>query len=243
MLQVRIRTCHVHGQFVAKANRRPDYTLREALESPKRDTGRIVLPPASLLHEKEKIEKRWPAAVDYIRANGLNETFGPEGGKVGLILQGGMYNNVLRALQMLGLADVYGDTAIPLHVLNVTYPLVDDELAAFCAGKDAVLMIEEGQPEFIEQALNTVLRRRDIQTRVAGKGMLPLGGEYTAPVLVAGIKAFLETHDKALLGNGPPLPDPAPVLQNAKVKALAEVVPQRPAASAPAARSGRSSPP
>lgn len=229
MLQVRIRTCHVHGQFVAKANRRPDYTLREALESPKRDTGRIVLPPASLLHEKEKIEKRWPAAVDYIRANGLNETFGPEGGKVGLILQGGMYNNVLRALQLLGLADVYGDTAIPLHVLNVTYPLVDDELAAFCAGKDAVLMIEEGQPEFIEQALNTVLRRRDIQTRVAGKGMLPLGGEYTAPVLVAGIKAFLETHDKALLGNGPPLPDPAPVLQNAKVKALAEVVPQRPA--------------
>ncbi|MQT12541.1 indolepyruvate ferredoxin oxidoreductase subunit alpha [Segnochrobactrum spirostomi] len=229
MLQVRIRTCHVHGQFVAKANRRPDYTLREALESPKRDTGRIVLPPASLLHEKEKIEKRWPAAVDYIRANRLNETFGPEGGKVGLILQGGMYNNVLRALQLLGLADVYGDTAIPLHVLNVTYPLVDDELAAFCAGKDAVLMIEEGQPEFIEQALNTVLRRRDIQTRVAGKGMLPLGGEYTAPVLVAGIKAFLETHDKALLGNGPPLPDPAPVLQNAKVKALAEVVPQRPA--------------
>lgn len=229
MLQVRIRTCHVHGHFVAKANRRPAFTLREALESPKRDTGRIVLPPASLLHEKEKIEKRWPAAVDYIRANKLNETFGPEGGKVGLILQGGLYNNVLRALQLLGLADVYGDTAIPLHVLNVTYPLVDDELAAFCAGKDAVLMIEEGQPEFIEQALNTVLRRRDIQTRVAGKGMLPLAGEYTAPVLVAGIKAFLETHDKALLGNGPPLPDPAPVLQNEKVKALAEVVPQRPA--------------
>src|SRR6202035_1040266 len=46
MLQVRIRTCHVHGQFVAKDNRRPAFTLRQALENPVRDTDRIVLPPA-----------------------------------------------------------------------------------------------------------------------------------------------------------------------------------------------------
>src|ERR1700740_3133457 len=59
MLEVRIRTCHVRGRFIAKNNQRPPYTLREALENPKRDTSRIVLPPASYLHEKEKIEKRW----------------------------------------------------------------------------------------------------------------------------------------------------------------------------------------
>ena len=28
-----------------------------------RDVNRIVLPPASYLHEREKIDKRWPAAV------------------------------------------------------------------------------------------------------------------------------------------------------------------------------------
>src|SRR5499433_712356 len=47
MLEVRIRTCHVHGRFIAKNNQRPAYTLREALENPKRDASRIVLPPAS----------------------------------------------------------------------------------------------------------------------------------------------------------------------------------------------------
>ncbi len=229
MLEVRIRTCHVHGQFVAKDNRRPSFALREALENPRRDTNRIVLPPASFLHEKEKLEKRWPAAVEFVKSRRLNEFFGPADGEVGIILQGGMYNAVMRALQQFGLADVWGVSAVPLYVLNVTYPLVDDEMAAFCAGKKAVLMVEEGAPEYIEQALNTILRRRDIQTRIAGKDVLPMGGEYTAPVMMKGIGAFLEAHAPALLGNRPPLPDPAPVLSDPKVKALAEVVPPRPA--------------
>ncbi|ASW07453.1 thiamine pyrophosphate-dependent enzyme [Rhizobium sp. 11515TR] len=228
MLQVGIRSCHVHGQFVAKDNKRPVYTLKQALENPVRDVNRIVLPPASFLHEKEKLEKRWPAAVDFIRKRQLNEYFGPSEGDVGIILLGGMYNGVLRALQQLGLADVYGNSAVPLYVLNVAYPLVDDQIAEFCAGKKAVLMVEEGAPEYIEQSLNTILRRRDIQTKVAGKDVLPMGGEYTAPVLMKGIKNFLEVHQRVLLGNQPPLPDPTPVLNDPKIKALAEVVPPRP---------------
>src|SRR3954454_9525144 len=101
MLEVRIRTCHVHGQFVAKDNKQPAFTLREALENPRRDVSRIVLPPAAYAHEKEKLEKRWPAAVEFIKSRKLNEHFGPSEGDVGIILQGGMYNNVMRALQLL----------------------------------------------------------------------------------------------------------------------------------------------
>ena len=229
MLEVRIRACHVHGQFVAKSNRRPQFTLAQALEHPVRDVNRIVLPPASFAHDKEKIEKRRPAAIEFIRERKLNERFGPLDGEVGIILQGGMYNSVIRALQLLGLADAYGDSAIPLYVLNVTYPLIDDEVAAFAAGKKAVLMVEEGHPEYLEQAVNTVLRRRDIHTAVAGKDVLPMSGDYTAAVLMTGIEAFLVTHAATLLGNRPPLPSADPVLADPKVKALADVVPARPA--------------
>ncbi len=229
MLEVRIRTCHVHGQFVAKDNRKPAYTLREAVENPVRDVNRIVLPPASFLQEKEKLEKRWPAAVDFIKTRKLNEFFGPDEAEVGVILQGGMYNTVMRALQHLGLADVYGETAVPLYVMNVTYPLIDDELVAFCASKKSVVVVEEGAPEYIEQALSTLLRRRDIQTRVHGKDVLPMGGEYTTPVVMKGLKAFFEAEARPLLGNQPPLPDPSAVLADPKVKALSEVVPARPA--------------
>jgi len=229
MLQVRIRTCHVHGQFTARDNRRPEFTLKQATENPVRDTSRIVLPPASFLHEKEKIEQRWPAAVEFIKGRRLNETFGPAEGDVGIVVLGGLYNSLIRSLQLLGLADIYGRSLVPIHVLNVAYPLIDDELAAFCASKHAVLMVEEGSPDYIEQSLNAILKRRDIQTRVAGKDVLPMGGEYTAPVLMKGLSAFLEANAPALLGNRPPPPDASAVLAEPRVKALAEVVPPRPA--------------
>ncbi|PVE50874.1 indolepyruvate ferredoxin oxidoreductase subunit alpha [Rhizobium rhizogenes] len=229
MLQVGIRSCHVHGQFVAKDNKRPSYTLKQALENPVRDLNRIVLPPASFQHEKDKLERRWPAAVEFVKTNKLNELFGPSEGEVGLILQGGLYNSTMRALQHLGLADVYGNSRIPLYVMNVSYPLIDDEIIAFAAGKKAVLMVEEGAPEYIEQALHTLMRRRDIQTKVSGKDLLPMGGEYTTPVLIKGLTGFLEVNAPQLLGNRPPVPDPSAVLSDPKVKALAEVVPARPA--------------
>src|SRR6266436_3277587 len=97
MLEVRIRSCHVHGRFAAKDNKRPAFTMAQALENPRRDTNRIVLPPASYLHEKEKIEQRWPAAISFIKQRKLNEFFDGDIDEVGIIMQGGMYNGVIRA--------------------------------------------------------------------------------------------------------------------------------------------------
>src|ERR1700742_2698717 len=59
MLELRIRACHVHGRFTAKDNVRSKFTLKDAIENPVRDVNRIVLPPASYLHEQEKVTKRW----------------------------------------------------------------------------------------------------------------------------------------------------------------------------------------
>src|SRR6202162_4433631 len=36
MLQLRIRSCHVHGQFVAADNVRPQFTIQQAMENPRR---------------------------------------------------------------------------------------------------------------------------------------------------------------------------------------------------------------
>src|SRR5215217_6727975 len=131
MLELRIRACHVYGSFSAGDNRPPPFTLQDALDSPVRDVSRIVLPPASFLHEQEKINRRWPAAVEYITQHRLNEFLGGERGDVGIILQGGLYNTLIRALELLGLADSTGQTQLPLYVLNVTYPLIDSEVIEF----------------------------------------------------------------------------------------------------------------
>jgi len=195
MLQLRIRACHLHGQFIASNNKRPSFTIRDALENPARDVNRIVLPPASFAHEREKIHERWPAAVKFIESRGLNEFFGADSHDVGLAVQGGSYNTVLRALERLGLSDVYGESQIPLYVMNVAYPLIDSEWERFCENKRAVLVIEEGQPNFVEQNASAILRQRGVAAALHGKDILPLAGEYNTATVVHGLRTFFEKYD------------------------------------------------
>jgi indolepyruvate ferredoxin oxidoreductase alpha subunit len=213
MLMLRIRACHVYGRFTTKANKRPEFGLTDALENPRRDLSRIAMPPMTYVHEKDKWEKRWPQAVKYIEDHRLNEFFDGEASDIGIVLQGGVYNTTIRALMLNGLADAFGDSKIPLYVMNVTYPLVDKEFVRFCAGKKAILIIEEGQPDYIEQAVNTILRRADIQTRIHGKDVLPMAGEYTGGVVRIGIRKFIEKVRPDLLPADAPSSEAAPLKQ------------------------------
>ena len=190
-VELRIRACHVHGSFECKDNVEAKISRNALLQEPVFEYGNIVLPPSSYAQEKHKIEHRWPAAVEFIKREKLNETFDGALSDIGIVLQGGMYNAVIRALQQLDLADAFGDSQVPLYVMNVTYPLIPDELGAFCATKRSVLMVEEGQPNFIEDALHAILRKADIQTRVFGKDVLPMAGEYTGEVMLAGLAKYL----------------------------------------------------
>ncbi|GAB3104715.1 indolepyruvate ferredoxin oxidoreductase subunit alpha [Pseudomaricurvus hydrocarbonicus] len=194
MLQMRIRTCHLHGQFTASDNRTADFKTGDAVDNPVRDLDRIVLPPASFQHEQEKVQKRWPAAVEFIKSHSLNEFFSENLADIGIIVQGGVYNTLLRVLKNLGLADVFGESQIPIYVMNVAYPVIDDEVERFCQGKSAVLMVEEGQPNFTEQNISMILRQKNLTARLHGKDILPLAGEYNSERLFEGVSDFLQRY-------------------------------------------------
>ncbi len=199
-LELRIRACHVHGSFKTKANKRPLVSTRDALEDPDFDYSRICLPPATYAQEKQKIEVRWPAAVKFIREHKLNEFFDGDLADTGIICQGGLYNATVRALQQLGLADAFGETRIPIYCLNVTYPQIPEEVVQFCSGKSAVLIVEEGQPAYIEESILATLRRHEVNaTRIFGKQagkqdnvVFPLAGEYTGETVLNGVARFVE---------------------------------------------------
>ncbi|CAM2865853.1 indolepyruvate ferredoxin oxidoreductase [Komagataeibacter xylinus] len=229
MLQVRIRSCHMHGSFVARENRRPAMTLNEASLAPRRDPARIVLPPAAYRQEHEKLEQRWPAAVAYVKAAGLNEFLGATEGDVGLIVLGGLYNNTLRALMRLGLADLYGESVLPLYVMNVAYPVIDDEVLEFCRDKKSVLVIEEGQPDYIEQAIGRLLHRHVPGCMLHGKDMLPKGGEYTVETLTEGLRGLIACAAPDLIDNAARAPNEMAITDEPKIAALARTVPARPA--------------
>jgi indolepyruvate ferredoxin oxidoreductase alpha subunit len=196
ILELRIRACHVRGSFVAKTNRAPAVSTRHLMAEPaKFDYMRLAHPPVTFKQEKRKLEERIPAAREYIVKHGLNE-FMPakKHADLGLIVQGGLYNSLLRSLQLLGLADAFGGCDIPMLVLNVTYPLVPDQVVNFCKNKRAVLVVEEGQPEYIEQDIATQLRRRGIQTPLHGKDMLPGAGEYNVEAITSGLSPFIAKY-------------------------------------------------
>jgi indolepyruvate ferredoxin oxidoreductase alpha subunit len=191
MMEFRIRACHMHGFFDCKDNQAPALSRKRMLEDPEFDYSRICLPPSTYAQEKHKVEKRRPAALKFIQENKLNEFFGGSADDCGIILQGGLYNSVIRALQQTGLADAYGKAELPLAVLNVTYPLVPDEITKFCAGKRHVLVVEEGQPAYLETEINALLRKADLNTEISGKDVLPMAGEYTAATLLKGLARFI----------------------------------------------------
>src|SRR5688572_14080837 len=234
MLMLRIRSCHVYGRFMTQDNRAPAFRAADALAAPIRDHSRIILPPSTYAQEREKIEQRLPAALRFVAERRMNDLLEGEANEIGIVLQGGLYNNALRALELLGCADVFGASKVSLYVLNVNYPLVPEEWVRFCRGKRAVLIAEEGQPEFIEQAASQILRKHDVNARLLGKGVLPMHGEYNVDVLRAGFDKFISEWAPSLrtvrgvgkVGTAVARASEKPLIPVAR---LAELVPARPA--------------
>ena len=223
MLQLRVRACHVHGVLDTKDNKRPAFTVIDALDDPARDVERIVLPPFNYQHETEKTEQRWPAALKFIEENGLNNVIEGRFEDIGIIVPGGLYNTLNRAMEHVGCSDVFGNNTIPMYILNVAYPLVDAEVVRFCRDKKAVLLVEEGQPDYLEQNINTILRRHDVQARLHGKDVFTMAGEYSCQLMEQGLRKFLARWEPDAV-SVPPLEQSG----DAHREELAQLVPQRP---------------
>jgi len=195
MMELRIRACHVRGSFKTRTNIPPQVSTRQKLDGPPKEFiyDRLAHPPATFRQEKLKSEVRLPAARRFILEQRLNEVF-PGTEDVGIVVQGGLYNSLMRALTTLRLADQFGASRLPILALNVVYPLVPEELVDFSEDKRAVLVLEEGQPEFIEQEIATFLRRADVPSRLHGKDCMHMAGEYTAEAMVRGVAKFLAQH-------------------------------------------------
>jgi indolepyruvate ferredoxin oxidoreductase alpha subunit len=195
MLELRIRACHVYGSFEASDNVASQFSAKHRIPSPAVfEYDRLSHPPATFAQEKHKTEQRLPQAQQFILEHKLNEIVGPEDGEVGIIVQGGLFNVLNGRLVLAGLSDAFGNMKVPTLVLNVTYPLVPEQIAKFCAGKKSVLVIEEGNPEFIEQAVGQILRKADLNTKIFGKDVLPVAGEYTPLVMARGLTQFFDAN-------------------------------------------------
>ncbi len=196
ILELRIRACHMFGSFPAKDNVAARHSTRHRLEPARFLYERLSHPPATFRQEADKTERRLPAARKFIVENQLNERMGPADGEIGIIVQGGLFNVLNGRMTLAGLSDAYGAVELPTLVLNVVHPLVPEEITSFCAGKRAVLVVEEGAPDYLEQAIGQILRKADLNTKLHGKDVLPMAGEYTPHVVGKGLQAFCNRYGR-----------------------------------------------
>ena len=192
-LNMRIRACHLTGNFKTKDNIVGKYNANNPVHEQVYDVEKIVLPPATYVHEKAKFDERLPSAQKFAEQNKFNEHFPGDGRPYGIITQGGTYTVVLRALKRLGMADAYGNTNVPILCLNLVYPLVTSEIKNFIADKNHVLIVEEGNPNYIESQISEIAQKNQLNCLIHGKDMLPMAGEYVSNVVREGVSRFLAT--------------------------------------------------
>ena len=84
-----------------------------------------------------------------------------------------------------------------LYILNIVHPLVPEEIENYAKKFKGLLIIEEGQPPYIEQEIGLLIQKLKIPVDIRGKDILPMAGEYTSEVIHKGVFSFISEYDKS----------------------------------------------
>ncbi|MCG2633490.1 MAG: indolepyruvate ferredoxin oxidoreductase subunit alpha [Gammaproteobacteria bacterium] len=190
---MRPQVSHVNAKINVQNNRRGKYNVIEKMKTTQRDPSLMALTPLTQVQERARYDERLPAARQFIIDRGMNERFGNPQGRIGIITHGVVFNTIMRILSLVGLADESGQTheAIDILQLNVVNPLCDDQLLEFMAGKERVLLVEEGQPELLETQIRALLQRTGTSVNFTGHNHIPAVGELSPAVLFGPLTTYL----------------------------------------------------
>jgi indolepyruvate ferredoxin oxidoreductase, alpha subunit len=192
MFLLSTRIAHIRGNIECKDNVQPKISMLNPLNDLPTNLNKIPLPPFTYEQERKKFSERIPYARKFILERKLNEIIKGNDNSLGIITHGMTFNSMMRCLYNLGEANLYGQSRIPILNLNVIYPLVPEEIADFLRDKKAVLIVEEGMPNLIEEQIRATAQRAKLgEVEIFGKDILPEAGEYTPDHIIKGIGNFL----------------------------------------------------
>ena len=186
MFLLSTRIAHIRNKMICSDNVNPAISTLNPLDDLITDIEKIPIPPYTRQQEKIKYHQRIPAAIEFIKNSDINEYFDGDNKRIGIITHGTVYNSVMRSLTYFGEADIRGRTN--------TYPLVYDQLVNFMQDKEAVLIVEEGMPNLIEEQIRSIAQRARLDTYIYGKDLLSYEGEFTPDRISGGLSDFLIKH-------------------------------------------------
>ena len=116
---------------------------------------RVIIPPHTVMKEKEVLEERFPHLLRLAKDDGLNRIlYGPDAGKkqIGFVTSSLAYCYLEHALTMVGLGG-----SIPILKYGITHPIDADILREFVGMVDDVYVVEEKRG-FLEEQITAALQ-------------------------------------------------------------------------------------
>ncbi|MEM9732742.1 MAG: indolepyruvate ferredoxin oxidoreductase family protein [Pseudomonadota bacterium] len=152
---------------------RPDRMQLKEPEVDRRPTDGLSIRPGDtmLVQEARLFDYKIDAVLDYVAANGINQTVlaGGRKAKMGVITSGKSYLDVRQALDDLGVDEVRAaKLGLRLHKLGCVWPIAKDELRTFAKGLDLILVVEE-KKSLIETQLREALYGLPKHPTIVGK--------------------------------------------------------------------------
>ena len=120
--------------------------------------------------ERVVIENRLPLVHAFVRANGLDKvTTGDADARLGIVTAGKSYEDVCAALSLLGIDDRCAtQLGISVYKVGCIWPLEQQGIRQFAAGKDELFVVEE-KASFLEDQTAVALINEARRPRLVGK--------------------------------------------------------------------------
>jgi len=123
----------------------------------------VMVPPNSLIADSRMLKERFPKAIKKINQLKLDQIFGSDSSKVGVISSGVVFESVKEVLEK---DNLLGD--ISLYKIACSYPLSDDRLLPWLKSKEIVIVVEEKRA-FLETEIRHLLHESKAEVKLWGK--------------------------------------------------------------------------
>lgn len=141
-------------------------------------SSNVMVPPNSLIADKEMTLNRFPKVLDVLAKMNMDIISGNINSKVALISSGGVFETLKQVLEESGLIEKFA-----LYKAATCYPFNESQLLPFLKNKESLVVVEEKRG-FLEGEIRTLVTKHKLSINIHGKEF------NSATGVVEGFQAF-----------------------------------------------------
>ncbi len=126
-------------------------------------SSNVMVPPNSLLADKEMILNRFPRVREILGRMNLDEIFGSTSSETALISSGAIFETLKQVLEESELLSTFA-----LYKAATSYPFNEAQLLPFLRTKKHIVVVEEKRG-FLENELRALVMKYNLQLEISGK--------------------------------------------------------------------------